>query len=435
MAAFSHTLAWLTLLFTLSSAQIRGDYSEHCVPSDGFGTYCPTTCGVQDYLQNYRSGVQRDLNHMDDLLREISNLTRGAQDKVVYLKDSQTQALKSSPDLYIQKSSNMLDDVLRFERTILVQEEQLYDLQATLAANEKRLTDLKQLSQQLDQKCKLPCRDTVTIQTITGKDCQDIANKGAKVSGLYYVQPAKAPASAAAPAPFLVYCEIDSTGRGWTVLQRRRDGSVDFNRNWVPYKEGFGYLSPDDSTEFWLGNQKIHLLTVQPGLPYVLRIEMVDWDGVKRNADYAMFKVGPEVDNYRLTYAYYFGGDAGDAFDGFEFGDDVSDKAHTSHNGQQFSTPDRDNDKYSGNCAKQDGSGWWMNQCHAGHLNGKYHRGGTYSQKDVGEHGFDNGIIWATWHNRWYSLKQTTMKIIPINRIQAGGQLGLDFGKGDIPSR
>lgn len=61
--------------------------------------------------------------------------------------------------------------------------------------------------------------------------------------------------------------------------------------------------------------------------------------------------------------------------------------------------------------------------------------GGKYTQKDVGEHGFDNGIIWATWHDRWYSLKQTTMKIIPLNRVQAGGQLGLDIGKGDFPTR
>ncbi|KAK2865924.1 hypothetical protein Q7C36_001980 [Tachysurus vachellii] len=430
MAAFSHMLASLLLLFTLTSAQPRGDYSvpsEHCVPNDAFGSYCPTTCGVENYLHTYNSGVQKDLNHMDELLQEISNLTRGAQDKVVYLKDSQTQAQKSSPDLYIQKSSNMLDDVLRFERTILSQVEQIYELQATLAANEKRITELKQLSLQLEQKCKLPCKDSVSIQTVTGKDCQDIANKGGKVSGLYYVQPAKAPTS------FLVYCEIDGSGRGWTVLQRRRDGSVNFNRNWIPYKEGFGYLSPDDSTEFWLGNEKIHLLSVQSSVPYVLRIEMVDWEGIKKFADYAVFKVGPEVDQYRLTYAYYYGGEAGDAFDGFAFGDDVSDKALTSHNGLQFSTPDRDNDRYSGNCAKQDGSGWWMNQCHAAHLNGKYYRGGKYTQKDVGEHGFDNGIIWATWHNRWYSLKQTTMKIIPINRVHAGGQQGVDIGKGDFP--
>lgn len=102
-----------------------------------------------------------------------------------------------------------------------------------------------------------------------------------------------------------------------------------------------------------------------------------------RYADYAMFKVGPEIDKYRLTYAYYFGGDAGDAFDGFAFGDDVSDKPLTSHNGMQFSTPDNDNDKYNGNCAKQDGSGWWMNQCHAGHLNGKYYTGNIASCHNI----------------------------------------------------
>ena len=46
--------------------------------------------------------------------------------------------------------------------------------------------------------------------------------------------------------------------------------------------------------------------------------------------------------------------------------------------------------------------------------------GGKYTEKDAGEFGYDNGIIWATWHTRWYSMKETTMKIIPINRIVGG---------------
>ncbi|XP_076848419.1 fibrinogen gamma chain [Brachyhypopomus gauderio] len=419
MAPFPYAVASVLFLCTFASAQPRGDYSTYadsCIPTDGFGQYCPTTCGVADYLHRYKPGVVRDLNDMEELLQEIANLTRGAQDKVVYLKDTEKHAVKASPDLYIRKSSSMLDDVLRFERSILTQEQQIHELQATLDSNNKRLNDLRQLSLQLEQKCKMPCKDTVEIQTITGKDCQDIANKGGKVSGLYYVQPARAPTS------FLVYCEIDSVGRGWTVLQRRLDGSVDFSKKWIPYKEGFGYLSPDDTTEFWLGNEKINLLTAQSSVPYVLRIEMVDWEGVKKYADYAGFKLGTEADQYRLMYTFYRGGDAGDAFDGFDFGDDPSDKFYTSHNGVQFSTADRDNDRYQGNCAKQDGSGWWMNRCHAGHLNGKYYRGGKYTAKDAGLDGFDNGIIWATWHNRWYSLKQTTMKIIPTNRIDSSGQ-------------
>ncbi|XP_041961761.1 fibrinogen gamma chain [Alosa sapidissima] len=416
MAPLLHTLASALLLSSLAYAQTRGDYPAGCDPRDGFGTYCPTTCGVADYLDKYKPGVEKDLKYMENILDDIANTTEGAQEKVNYMKDQATQAQKTSSDLYIKKSTNMLDDILRYEKTIVSQEEQLYALQQILDSTTKDMLNLRQLSLQLEQKCMEPCKETVTIQPTTGKDCQDVANRGAKVSGLYFVKPDQV------DEEFLVYCEIDSFGRGWTVLQRRRDGSVDFNRNWIPYKEGFGYFSPDDTTEFWLGLEKIHKLSVQSSIPYVLRVEMKDWNGMTKYADYSMFKVGSEQDKYRLTYAFYSGGDAGDAFDGFDFGDDPSDKFYTSHNGMQFSTPDKDNDKYDGNCAKQDGSGWWMNRCHAAHLNGKYYQGGHYSEKDAGENGYDNGIIWATWQSRWYSLKETTLKMIPINRLHAGGQ-------------
>lgn len=67
----------------------------------------------------------------------------------------------------------------------------------------------------------------------------------------------------------------------FVVVLQRLDGSEDFRRNWVQYKEGFGHLSPDDTTEFWLGNEKIHLITTQSTLPYALRIELEDWSGKK----------------------------------------------------------------------------------------------------------------------------------------------------------
>ncbi|XP_034544236.1 fibrinogen gamma chain [Notolabrus celidotus] len=406
----------LLLLFSLSSAQTRGDNLGNCNPNDGFGKYCPTTCGVTDYMLRYMPMVDDDLEDMIRDLENIANLTQEAEETVVYMKDSATSAQKSSPgDTYFKKSSSMLDDVVRFEKTILSQEQQMFELQNVLTSNERRMADLKQLSIQLQQKCNEPCKDGVAIQPLTGTDCQDVANKGATTSGLYFLKPAQA------TEQFLVYCEIDNFGRGFTVIQRRRDGSVDFHKDWTQYKNGFGYLSPDDTTEFWLGNDKIHQLTAGTTIPTVLRIELVDWEGNTKYADYTMFRVGPEVDNYRLTYGYYLGGDAGDAFDGFDFGDDPSDKFYTSHNGMLFSTFDKDNDKYDGNCAQQDGSGWWMNRCHAAHLNGKYYPGGRYTQKDAGEFGFDNGIIWVTWHNRWYSLKETTMKLIPLSRLAAGG--------------
>jgi len=44
----------------------------------------------------------------------------------------------------------------------------------------------------------------------------------------------------------------------WTVLQRRVGGSVNFERTWSEYVNGFG----DWNNEFWLGLEKIHYLTL-----------------------------------------------------------------------------------------------------------------------------------------------------------------------------
>ena len=60
-------------------------------------------------------------------------------------------------------------------------------------------------------------------------------------------------------ATFLVYCEFEDSRFGWTVIQRREDGSVDFDRDWNDYKNGFGQLDG----EMWLGNYGIDCITNQ----------------------------------------------------------------------------------------------------------------------------------------------------------------------------
>ncbi|NXE50763.1 FIBG protein, partial [Casuarius casuarius] len=406
-----------SLLFSTSMAYIA-TRENCCILDERFGSYCPTTCGIADFFNKYHLTMDNELQEIERLLQQITNSTVSTEQLIQHIQTispPEKQTLPNSVDGFTQKSRKIIEEIIRYENTILSHETTIQQLTDAYIMNNNKITLLRQKIAQLETHCQAPCKDTAEIQETTGRDCQDIANKGARKSGLYFIKPQNAKRT------FLVYCEIDSYGNGWTVLQRRLDGSQDFKKNWDQYKEGFGHLSPDDSTEFWLGNEKIHLITTQSTLPYTLRIELEDWSGKKGTADYAVFKVGSEEDKYRLTYAYFIGGDAGDAFDGFDFGA-VSDKASTYHNGMQFSTYDNDNDKFEGNCAAEDGSGWWMNRCHAGHLNGKYYIDGEYTSEDAGPAGYDNGIIWVTWRSQWYSMKKTAMKIIPFNRLSVDGQ-------------
>lgn len=95
--------------------------------------------------------------------------------------------------------------------------------------------------------------------------------------------------------PFKVRCDMQTDGGGWTVFQRRQNGSVDFFRGWQDYKNGFGDLNG----EFWLGLDKIHHLT-KAGHS-VLRVDLTDFDNTKAYAEYRNFSVAPESESYKLN--------------------------------------------------------------------------------------------------------------------------------------
>ena len=94
---------------------------------------------------------------------------------------------------------------------------------------------------------------------------------------------------------------MTTSGGGWTVFQRRVDGSVDFYRGWQDYKNGFGDLQG----EFWLGLDKIHRLTT--AAQNELRIDMEDTSGSTRYAEYDFFAVTSEQQKYKLSLGTYAG--------------------------------------------------------------------------------------------------------------------------------
>lgn len=203
------------------------------------------------------------------------------------------------------------------------------------------------------------------------RDCSDYKLRGETKSGVYLVTPDLRSRS------FPAFCDMELKGGGWTLLQRRQDGSVSFNRTWAEYRAGFGKL---DGGEFWLGNNRIHLLTRDRDM--VLRVELEDFDGVMEFAEYEHFQVASEQMQYRLSVDRY-SGTAGDALRFSKFYD---------HNNRAFTTPDRDHDRYpSGNCGAYYSSGWWFDACMAANLNGRYYVGKYKGVRD--------GIFWGTWHN------------------------------------
>ncbi|XP_015291720.3 ficolin-2 isoform X1 [Macaca fascicularis] len=224
-----------------------------------------------------------------------------------------------------------------------------------------------------------PCLTATAWVLFSGpRTCKDLLDRGHFLSGWHtiYLPDCR---------PLTVLCDMDTDGGGWTVFQRRVDGSVDFYRDWAAYKQGFG----SRLGEFWLGNDNIHALTAQGTSE--LRVDLVDFEDNHQFAKYRSFKVADEKEKYNLVLGAFAEGSAGDSL--------------TSHNNHSFSTKDQDNDLNTGNCAVIYQGAWWYRTCHVSNLNGRYLRGAHDS--------FANGINWKSGKGYNYSYKVSEMKVRP----------------------
>ncbi|XP_037725249.1 angiopoietin-related protein 7-like [Drosophila subpulchrella] len=183
--------------------------------------------------------------------------------------------------------------------------------------------------------------------------------------------------------------EAPCSSDGWLTIQKRFDGSENFDRPWKDYKEGFG----NKRGEFFIGLEKLHVMTRER--PHELYIKLGKVNGSTGYAHYDEFKIGSELESYVLSIGTY-NGTVGDSLGG--------------HRNQKFTTLDRDNDKDNKyNCAGDEFGGWWYTDCAYSKLNGKFYKEGrTRDNKH-------NGIHWGSWHNYdWtYSLTFVEMMIRP----------------------
>lgn len=201
------------------------------------------------------------------------------------------------------------------------------------------------------------------ISPVLPRDCYEMlmASSGTARDGVYLIKPHD--------SPVVAYCAMQDGG--WTVVQHITvNSSVDFDRTWDEYKNGFGDVTGDH----WLGNEYLYELTRGPAR-YKLGVKLVDRDAVTKTGEYDPFQVEDESTGYRLRLGL-FQGTAVDAL--------TLDTENYLHDNQKFTTKDRDNDNYFQNCAKLEfqgvpGGGWWYDACAGANLN---RRNVIYWQKD-----------------------------------------------------
>ena len=127
------------------------------------------------------------------------------------------------------------------------------------------------------------------------KNCAEIYKSGERTDGVYTIKPDDLSA-------FNGVCDQTTAGGGWTVFQKRLDGTVDFFLYWNDYKHGFGNLSG----EFWLGNDKIHRLTANNS--NALRVDLVDFENNTAYAEYDLFGIMSDNDKYKQILGSYSSG-------------------------------------------------------------------------------------------------------------------------------
>uniref|UniRef100_A0A673Z355 Angiopoietin-like 6 n=1 Tax=Salmo trutta TaxID=8032 RepID=A0A673Z355_SALTR len=190
---------------------------------------------------------------------------------------------------------------------------------------------------------------TISVPQDPGGDCQHVLDSGETTNGIYLLRPQSANRLLQA------WCEQTKSQGGWTVIQRRQDGSVNFFRTWEQYKQGFGNLDG----EYWLGLEHLYWLTKQ--------------------AHYNL-----ESDWYRLRLGEYQG-NAGDSMS-WHNNKIVSHESFSLH----FLIREL--------CPLPEG-GWWYHMCAHSNLNGVWYRGGHYRSR------YQDGVYWAEFHGGSYSLK------------------------------
>lgn len=305
------------------------------------------------------SNVLRDILNQESLVRfslvqKIQNLMLDATDSkndIEYLKKKLNDVKKELQSL--ESRNRQLEDENSYLYKLANHNNRTIETMKTWKVNVSLALDEIREAQNASKMQLL--QSTVRFQSALPKDCKELHDMGKRMSGVYSIYPWDLLHQKSEQ----VYCDMDTAGGGWTVIQNRVDGRVNFSRNWEEYKAGFGDLL----TSYWIGNDIIHQLTKENSSSLYLNID--GKDGTTNYIQYETFSISGEDDDYRL---YIAGETTGTLDDRIRYGTGTD-----NINGMKFSTFDKDNDLRSDHCTDVMGvGGWWFNSCNDAYLNGQY---------------------------------------------------------------
>lgn len=278
--------------------------------------------------------LQKNMSQLEVLIKEgVQNI-----ELLDLCKANATKSDKANADI-ITELKNQVSELklsLETQKTNLetqtnksvTNEKLVAESQKEIAAKEAKI---KELQTQLEEQSKK------TISSIAEESNDDkLPSSCISYGNATGVLKIKVPGLAA----FDALCDNATAGPGWTIIQRRINGSENFNRSWSEYSDGFG----SHEGEFFLGLQKIHRLTMDQR--HELYIKMENFEGIIEFAKYDQFAVASESDHFKLLSLGKFSGNATE--------DHLSPLIYS-----KFSTSDRVNDA----CAATRQGGWWFQDC------------------------------------------------------------------------
>ncbi|XP_059586246.1 angiopoietin-2 isoform X4 [Alligator mississippiensis] len=325
--------------------------------------------------------LERQISDQTNEITKLQEKNSLLEKKVLEMEDKHTLQLQS-----IKEEKNQLQALVSRQNSIIEElEKQLVTATVNNSVLQKQQHDLMETVHNLLTMISTPNSKSSFVakeEQISFKDCAEAFKSGLTTSGIYTLT---VPNTSEEKK---TYCDMETSGGGWTIIQRREDGSVDFHRTWKEYKMGFG----DPAGEYWLGNEFVSQLTNQNH--YVLKIHLKDWEGNEAYSLYDHFYLASEEQKYRIQLKGLTG-TAGKI-------------SSISQPGNDFSTKDADNDKCICKCSQMLTGGWWFDACGPSNLNGMYYPLRQNTNKF-------NGIKWYYWKGSGYSLKATTMMIRPAD--------------------